>query len=110
MRSRHQGRHGGPPSCCGRIGRPSLAQEPISRELAGLGLRVAEPAELDALLEGFLAGGPPLGCIKVSAREYSDLSLAVDRLFIDNAAGTGVRPLAARARRSPHDTVRLVQG
>lgn len=87
-----------------------MAQEPISRELAALGLRVAEPAELDSLLEGFLVGGPPVGCIKVSAREYSDLALAVDRLFIDNAAGAGARPLLARARRSLRDRVRLVRG
>ena len=88
----------------------SLAQEPISRELAALGLRVAEPAELDAMLEGFLIGGPPVGCIKVSAREYSGLALAVDRLFIENAQDPGVRPLPARARRSLRDRVQLVQG
>ena len=66
--------------------------------------------ELDALLEGFLAAYRPSGYIKVGAEEYSRLALAIDRLFIENAAAAGVRPLPARARRSSRDTVRLVQG
>jgi hypothetical protein len=46
----------------------------------------------------------------VAAPEYSRLAQAIDRLFIEDAAGAGVRPLPARARRSPRDWVRLVRG
>ena len=59
-------------------------EEPLSGELAALGLRVAEPAELDGLLEGFLAAYRPSGYIKVGAEEYSRLAQAIDRLFIDS--------------------------
>lgn len=84
--------------------------ETLSGDLVALGLRVAEPAELDALLEGFLVAYRPSGYVKVGADEYSRLALAVDRLFIENAAGVGARPLPARARRSSRARVHLVQG
>ena len=85
------------------------ATESLSADLAALGLRVAEPVGLDRLLAGFLAAQRPSGYVKVGAEEYSRLALAVDRLFIENAAGAGLRPLPARARRSARDRVRLVQ-
>ena len=75
----------------------SLAEEPISRELAALGLPVSAPAELDALLEGFLAGDRPVGYIRVSAREYSDLALAVNRLLIDSGPGSSCESGLLRA-------------
>ena len=86
------------------------ATEPLSGDLAALGVPVAAPAELDALLDEFLAADQPSSYIKVAAEEYSRLALAVDRMFIENAQGAGVRPLAARARRAARDTVRLVRG
>jgi hypothetical protein len=84
------------------------AEEPVSRELAALGLQVAAPAELDGLLQGFLAAYRPSGYVKVGAEEYSRMAQAIDRLLIENAAYAGVRPL--RALRSPRDAVRLVRG
>ncbi|MGH6920683.1 MAG: hypothetical protein ACREJ0_23610, partial [Geminicoccaceae bacterium] len=84
--------------------------ETLSGDLVALGLRVAEPAELDGLLEEFLSAYRPSGYIKVGVEEYSRLALAIDRLLIENAAGAGVQPLPARARRSPRDTVRLLRG
>ena len=86
------------------------ATESLSADLAALGLRVAEPAGLDGLLEGFLAAQRPGGYVKVGAEEYSRLALAVDRLLIATAVAAGVRPLPARARRPARATVRLVQG
>ena len=43
-------------------------------------------AGLDALLGSFLATDPPGSYIKVAAAEYSQLTLAIDRLFIDSGA------------------------
>jgi hypothetical protein len=85
-------------------------REPLSADLAALGLRIAAPAELVALLEGFLAAYRLSGYVKVGADEYSRLALAVDRLFVENATGAGARRLPPRPRRSPRDTVRLVLG
>ena len=84
--------------------------ETLSSDLVALGLPVAAPAELDALLEAFLAADQPSSYIKVAAADYARLTLAIDRSFIENAASAGARPFPARARHSPHDTVRLVQG
>jgi hypothetical protein len=52
--------------------------------LAALGLPVAAPAELDGLLQGFLANDRPGGLIEVSAAEHSGLAWAIDRLLIDS--------------------------
>jgi hypothetical protein len=86
------------------------ATELLSGDLAALGLRVAEAAELDALLEGFLSAYRPSGYLKVSAEEYSQLALAIDRMLIEHAQGASVRPLPPRARRGAQETVRLVRG
>jgi len=83
---------------------------PLSSDLVALGAPVTAPAELDALLDAFLAADQPSSYLKVAAEEYSRLALAVDRMFIENAAGAGARPLPARARRSSRATVRLVEG
>ena len=83
---------------------------PLSRDLVALGVPVTAPAELDALIDGFLAADQLSSYIKVGAEEYSRLTLAIDRLFIENDLVGGVRPLPARASRSARDTVRLVQG
>lgn len=68
------------------------AREPLSGDLTALGLHVAQPAELDHLLDGFLTAYRPSGYLKVGAEEYSRLALAVDRLFIDSgvAARSGI--------------------
>lgn len=84
--------------------------EMLSSDLIALGFPVTAPAELDSLLDEFLATHRPSGYLKVSAEEYSRLAQAIDRLLIDNAARVGVPPLPARARRSSRDKVRLVQG
>jgi hypothetical protein len=60
------------------------AEESLSGDLAALGLRVAAPAELDALLQGFLADDRAGGHIKVSAAEHSELARAIDRLLIES--------------------------
>jgi hypothetical protein len=44
---------------------------------------VTAPAELDALFGEFLAPDQPSSYIKVTAPEYSRLTLAIDRLFIE---------------------------
>jgi hypothetical protein len=82
----------------------------FSSDLMALGVPVAAPAELDALLEGFLAADRPSSYIKIAAAEYTRLGQEMNRLFIEDAAGAGVRPLPRRARRSARDTVRLVEG
>ncbi len=83
---------------------------PLSSDLAALGVPVAAAAELDALLDAFLAADQPKSYLMVAADEYSRLALAVDRLFIENEAVAGAARLAARARRSSRDSMRLVQG
>ena len=83
---------------------------PLSSDLVALGVPVTAPAELDALLDAFLAADQPSSYIKVGAEEYSRLTLAVDRMFIEDDAGAGARPLPARARRASRATVRLVKG
>jgi hypothetical protein len=60
------------------------AETPLSSDLVALGLPVTAPAELDALLEAFLAADRPSSYIKVAAADYSRLALAIDRLFIDS--------------------------
>jgi hypothetical protein len=55
--------------------------EPLSSDLAGLD--VTAPAELDALFGEFLAADQPSSYIKVTAAEYSRLTLAIDRLLIE---------------------------
>ena len=86
------------------------AAEPISADLRALRLSVAEPRELDGLLEGFLSAYRRSGYLKVGAEEHARLAQATDRLFIENARGTGARPLPSRARRSSQGAVRLVRG
>ena len=85
------------------------AEEPLSSDLSALGVPVGSPAELDALLEGFLRGDDARGYIKLAAAAYSELTLAFDRLFIGHDLIAGVRPRPAPARPSPSDWVRLVQ-
>jgi hypothetical protein len=55
-----------------------------------LGVPVTAPAELDALLDEFLAADQPSRYLKVAAAEYSRLTLAIDRLFIES--GLALRP------------------
>jgi hypothetical protein len=62
------------------------ATEPLSGDLAALGVPAAMSAGLDALLGRFLAADQPPSYIKVAAAEYSQLTLAIDRLFIDGSA------------------------
>ena len=62
------------------------ATEPLSGDLAALGVPAAMSGGLDALLGDFLAADPPGSYIKVAAAEYSQLTLAIDRLFIDSGA------------------------
>jgi hypothetical protein len=64
------------------------AETSLSSDLAALGLPVAAPAELDALLEAFLAADRPSSYIKVAAADYSRLALAIDRVFIDHGVVT----------------------
>jgi hypothetical protein len=59
-----------------------LAKTPLSSDLAALGLPVTAPAELDALLGGFLTPDRPSSQVKVTADEYSRLKLTIDALFI----------------------------
>jgi predicted ATPase len=77
------------------------AAEPLSGELAALGLPIAEPAELDALLAGFLAAHRPSGYLKVGADEYSRLAQAIDRLMLQHEAAQAppVGPRAAAPAR-----------
>jgi hypothetical protein len=82
---------------------------PLSSDLVALGVPVTAPAELDALLDEFLAADQPSSYLKVAAEEYSRLALAVDRMFIENEPIAGAQRLAARPRRSARATVRLVQ-
>ena len=86
------------------------ATQPLSGDLAALGIPAGALAGVDALLEGFLRGDHASGCIKTDRGKYSQLALAIDRLFIGSAQGAGVQPLPRRARRSARDTVRLVEG
>jgi hypothetical protein len=86
------------------------ATEPLSGDLTALGIPAGRSAGLEALLAGFLRGDHASGCIKVDRGEYSQLALAVDRMFIEDDAGAGARPLPARARRAARATVRLVKG
>jgi hypothetical protein len=84
---------------------------PLSSDLVALGVPVTTaPAELDVLLDEFLAADQPSSYLKVAAEEYSRLALAVDRMFIENESVAGARRLAARVRRAARDRVRLVQG
>jgi hypothetical protein len=83
---------------------------PLSSDLVALGVPVGAPAELDALLDEFLAADQLRSYLKVAAGEYSRLALAVDRLLIASAADAGAPQLPARARRSARAAVRLVQG
>jgi hypothetical protein len=83
---------------------------PLSSDLVALGVPVTAPVELDALLDEFLAADQPSSYLKVAAEEYSRLALAIDRMFIENEAVAGAGRLAARARRSSRDMVRLVEG
>ena len=92
-------------------------EEPLSSDLSALGVPVGTSAGLDALLAGFLRGDHTRDYIKVDAGEYSQLALAIDRLFIENDLVAGVRGFPARASRSSRDTVQpsrdtvqLVQG
>jgi hypothetical protein len=62
------------------------AEAPLSSDLIALGVPVTAPVELDALLHEFLAADQPNAYLKVTATEYSRLTLAVDRLFIDSGA------------------------
>ena len=57
----------------------------FSSDLAVLGVPVTVPAELDALLEGFLAADQPGSYIKLPAAEYSRLGQAINRLYIEDA-------------------------
>ena len=86
------------------------ATQPLSGDLAALGIPAGALAGVDALLEGFLRGDDASGCIKTDRGKYSQLALAIDRLFIGSAQGAGIQPLPRRARRSARDTVRLVEG
>lgn len=86
------------------------ATRPLSGDLAALGIPAGALAGLDALLAGFLRGDHASGCITVDRGEYSQLALAVDRMFIENEAAAGARPLRTRARRASRATVGLVEG
>jgi hypothetical protein len=65
------------------------ARTPLSSDLVALGLPVTAPAELDALLDAFLAADRPSSYIQVAADEYSRLTFAIDRLFIDSGIASG---------------------
>jgi hypothetical protein len=58
------------------------AKTPLSSDLAALGLPVTAPAQLDALLDGFLTPDRPSTQVKIAADEYSRLKLTIDALFI----------------------------
>jgi len=62
------------------------AEGALSSDLIALGLPVSAPAELDALLEEFLGADAAGSYIKVTAADYSRLTLAIDRLFIADTA------------------------
>jgi hypothetical protein len=62
---------------------------PLSSDLVALGVPVTAPAELDALLDAFLAADRPSSYITVAAADYSRLALEIDRLFIDSGVVTG---------------------
>jgi hypothetical protein len=87
-----------------------LAEEPLSSDLGALGLPAAAPAELDALLGGFLNSDHARAFIKVDAAAYSKLALAIDRLIMATDPGAGMRSPPAPARRSFRDRMRLARG
>jgi hypothetical protein len=66
------------------------AAAPLSSDLVALGVPVTAPAELDALLDEFLASDQASRYLKVAAAEYSRLALAIDRMFIES--GLALRP------------------
>jgi hypothetical protein len=74
------------------------ATQPISGDLAALGIPAGALAGLDELLAEFLWGGHGSGWIKVERGEYSQLALAIDRLAMEGASrvrGEAVAPRAA---------------
>jgi hypothetical protein len=66
------------------------AAAPLSSDLMALGVPVTAPAELDVLLDEFLTADHRSLYLKVAAAEYSRLTLAIDRLFIES--GPAGRP------------------
>jgi hypothetical protein len=62
------------------------AEGALSSDLIALGLPVSAPAQLDALLGEFLAADAAGSYIKVTAADYTRLTLAIDRLFIAETA------------------------
>jgi hypothetical protein len=74
------------------------ATQPISGDLAALGIPAGALAGLDGLLAEFLWGGHGSGWIKVDRGEYSQLALAIDRLVMGGGSrvrGDAVAPRAA---------------
>jgi hypothetical protein len=63
------------------------ATQPLSGDLAALGIAAGALAGLDALLEEFLRGDHASGCIKTDRGKYSQLALAIDRLFMKSGLG-----------------------
>jgi hypothetical protein len=60
------------------------AMEPLSHDLAALGICPENSAELDALLDGVLRADERRDLIKVDAGQARRLTLAIDRLCIDS--------------------------
>jgi hypothetical protein len=75
------------------------AKEPLSSDLAALGVPAGTSAGLDALLEAFLRGEHARDYIMVDAGGYSQLARTIDQLFIDSSliSARETKPLAAAA-------------
>src|SRR5262245_41089861 len=67
---------------------------PLSSDLIALGVPVMAVAELDELFGEFLAADRPSSYIRVAAADYSRLTLAIDRLFIEG----GLAPISEPVR------------
>jgi hypothetical protein len=59
------------------------ATQPLSGDLAALGIPAGALAEVDALLAGFLGGDHASGYITVDRGKYFELALAIDRLVME---------------------------
>jgi hypothetical protein len=79
------------------------AGEPLSRDLAALGLPVPDPAGLDAQLDRFLRpGGVFGGCDQASPDDYAALAMACDRTWLHRAAATEAGPGAGQPTPAMH--------
>lgn len=82
-----------------------LAEEPLSQDLAALGIPVGtgQAAELDRLLEAFLWDSrEPASYIHLAANALTELTLAVDRLILSRADARAAIPRASNRPAQPN--------